>query len=122
MNSPYFCMSHPQDLSCPRDAVEMSGQALMEAADYTTTLETLETLETTQTQDLMEDCLFCLKEVKTAPPPLPSREVKMTKKMAHTWSGYVGTVSPFGKKLLAAGIDTHRATNMPIEMKQLDED
>ena len=62
-------MSHPQDLSCPRDAVEMSGQALMEAADYTTTLETLETLETTQTQDLMEDCLFCLKEVKTAPPP-----------------------------------------------------
>ena len=61
-------MSNPQDLSCPRDAVEMSGQALMEAADYTTTLETL---ETTQTQDLMEDCLFCLKEVKTAPPPCP---------------------------------------------------
>ena len=68
--------------------------------------------------------------------PLPSLEVKMTKKMAYTWSGYVGTVSPFGKKLLAAGIDTHRATNMPIqaklridpatatinvEMKQLDE-
>ena len=48
--------------------------------------------------------------------------MKMTKKMAYTWSGYVGTVSPFGKKLLAAGIDTHRATNMPIEMKQLDED
>ena len=27
MNSPYFCMSNPQDLSCPRNAVEMSGQA-----------------------------------------------------------------------------------------------
>ena len=59
------CVAKPVTVSGPE---LRTCQDLMEAADYTTTLETL---ETTQTQDLMEDCLFCLKEVKTAPPPCP---------------------------------------------------
>merc|ERR1712025_1276711 len=35
--------------------------------------------------------------------------------MGLTYSGYVGTVSPFTNELLAAGINEHRAVNIPIK-------
>merc|ERR1711887_397030 len=66
----------------------------------------------------------------------PSMALKLAKKAAFTYSGYVGTVSPFTNELLAAGINEHRAMNIPakvvvevapkthslkIVMKQIDE-
>merc|ERR1711970_1461382 len=66
----------------------------------------------------------------------PSMALKLAKKAAFTYGGYVGTVSPFTNELLAAGINEHRAMNVPVKtvvevapkthnlkivMKQLDE-
>merc|ERR1711970_787457 len=65
-----------------------------------------------------------------------SMALKLAKKAAFTYGGYVGTVSPFTNELLAAGINEHRAMNVPVKtvvevapkthslkivMKQLDE-
>jgi len=41
--------------------------------------------------------------------------LKLAKKAAFTYSGYVGTVSPFTNELLVAGINEHRATNIPVK-------
>merc|ERR1719312_2037367 len=45
----------------------------------------------------------------------PSIALKLAKKAAFTYSGYVGTVSPFTNELLAAGINEHRAVNIPVK-------
>merc|ERR1719312_693496 len=45
----------------------------------------------------------------------PSMSLKLAKKAAFTYSGYVGTVSPFTNELLAAGINEHRAMNIPVK-------
>merc|ERR1719250_538097 len=45
----------------------------------------------------------------------PSIALKLAKKSAFTYSGYVGTVSPFTNELLAAGINEHRAMNIPVK-------
>merc|ERR1719250_424199 len=45
----------------------------------------------------------------------PSMALKLAKKAAFTYSGYVGTVSPFTNELLAAGINEHRAMNIPVK-------
>merc|ERR1712025_600804 len=45
----------------------------------------------------------------------PSLALKLAKKSAFTYSGYVGTVSPFTNELLAAGINEHRAMNIPVK-------
>jgi len=42
--------------------------------------------------------------------------MKIAKKAAVTYSGYVGTVSPFTGELIAAGINEHRAVNLPIQV------
>jgi len=47
---------------------------------------------------------------------IPSLELKTSKKIAYSWSGFVGTISPFTKDLLAAGVDVHRAINVPVHM------
>jgi hypothetical protein len=67
---------------------------------------------------------------------LPTVELKTHKKSATSWTGYAGVISPFTKELIAAGVNTHRAINVPaqtmikleprtgalkIEMKQMDE-
>merc|ERR1712121_430648 len=36
------------------------------------------------------------------------------KKVAYSYSGYVGHLCPFTNQLMAAGVDTHRAINIPI--------
>jgi len=41
--------------------------------------------------------------------------IKIAKKAAVTYSGYVGTVSPFTGELIAAGMNEHRAVNVPIQ-------
>merc|ERR1711970_308639 len=46
----------------------------------------------------------------------PSIALKLVKKAAFTYSGYVGTVSPFTNELLAAGINEHRAVNIPVKV------
>merc|ERR1711970_1227557 len=46
----------------------------------------------------------------------PSIALKLAKKAAFTYSGYVGTVSPFTNELLAAGINEHRAVNIPVKV------
>merc|ERR1711970_775048 len=45
----------------------------------------------------------------------PSMALKLAKKAAFTYGGYVGTVSPFTNELLAAGINEHRAMNVPVK-------
>merc|ERR1719289_796815 len=45
----------------------------------------------------------------------PSMALKLAKKAAFTYGGYVGTVSPFTNELLAAGINEHRAMNIPVK-------
>jgi len=45
----------------------------------------------------------------------PSIALKIAKKAAFTYSGYVGTVSPFTNELLVAGINEHRAINIPVK-------
>jgi hypothetical protein len=54
-------------------------------------------------------------EVDCSSPGLPALALKSSKKMAYSWSGYAGIVSPFGDELLAAGVDSHRALNFPIK-------
>merc|ERR1711887_145110 len=46
----------------------------------------------------------------------PSIALKLSKKAAFTYSGYVGTISPFTNELLAAGINEHRAVNIPVKV------
>jgi len=45
----------------------------------------------------------------------PSIALQIAKKAAFTYSGYAGTVSPFTNELLVAGINEHRATNIPVK-------
>merc|ERR1712226_1349614 len=46
---------------------------------------------------------------------LPALAVKMANKFAYTWSGFAGVVSPFTMELLAAGVNSHRAVNIPVK-------
>merc|ERR1719292_31186 len=43
----------------------------------------------------------------------PSAQLELSKKLSYTYNGYAGTVCPFTQELLAAGINIHRATNIP---------
>merc|ERR1712168_200037 len=47
----------------------------------------------------------------------PSAQLELSKKLSYTYNGYAGTVCPFTKELLAAGINIHRATNIPVTTK-----
>jgi hypothetical protein len=47
----------------------------------------------------------------------PSAMVELSKKLSYTYHGYAGTFCPFTKKLLTAGINIHRATNIPLTTK-----
>merc|ERR1711973_93653 len=47
----------------------------------------------------------------------PSAQVELSKKLSYTYNGYAGTVCPFTQELLAAGINIHRATNIPVTTK-----
>ena len=46
--------------------------------------------------------------------PVPSLEANIVKKVAYSYSGYVGHLCPFTNQLMAAGVDTHRAINLPM--------
>merc|ERR1712168_1643444 len=43
--------------------------------------------------------------------------LELSKKLSYTYNGYAGTVCPFTQELLAAGINIHRATNIPVTTK-----
>merc|ERR1712121_615459 len=45
---------------------------------------------------------------------VPSLEANIVKKVAYSYSGYVGHLCPFTNQLMAAGVDTHRAINLPM--------
>merc|ERR1712121_276547 len=45
---------------------------------------------------------------------VPALEANIIKKVAYSYSGYVGHLCPFTNQLMAAGVDTHRAINIPI--------
>ena len=45
----------------------------------------------------------------------PSVTMELSYKTGYTYNGFVGTVCPFTEELLAAGINVHRATNMPLK-------
>merc|ERR1712168_1587998 len=47
----------------------------------------------------------------------PSAQLELSKKLSYTYNGYAGTVCPFTQELLAAGINIHRATNIPVTTK-----
>jgi len=47
--------------------------------------------------------------------PVPAITLKFAKKIAYNHNGFVGTICPFTKELLAAGINQHRAINIPIK-------
>jgi hypothetical protein len=54
-------------------------------------------------------------ELDCSSPGLPGLTLETSKKMAYSWSGYAGIVSPFGEQLLAAGVDSNRAVHLPIK-------
>merc|ERR1719462_601395 len=45
---------------------------------------------------------------------VPALEANIFKKVAYSYSGYVGHICPFTRQLMAAGVDTHRAINVPM--------
>ena len=45
----------------------------------------------------------------------PSVALEVANKMSYTYNGFAGTICPFTKELLAAGINIHRATNLPVK-------
>jgi len=45
----------------------------------------------------------------------PSVTMEVSNKMAYTYNGYAGTVCPFTQEMLVAGINIHRANNMPVK-------
>merc|ERR1712168_1343989 len=47
----------------------------------------------------------------------PSAQLELSKKLSYTYNGYAGTFCPFTQELLAAGINIHRATNIPVTTK-----
>merc|ERR1719436_1314289 len=47
----------------------------------------------------------------------PSAEVELSKKLSYTYNGHAGTFCPFTKQMLTAGINIHRATNIPVTTK-----
>merc|ERR1712121_407232 len=47
--------------------------------------------------------------------PVPELEATIIKKAAYSYSGYVGHICPFTHQLMAAGVDTHRSTNVPVQ-------
>merc|ERR1719489_426460 len=47
----------------------------------------------------------------------PSAQLELSKKLSYTYNGYAGTFCPFTKEMLAAGINIHRATNIPVTTK-----
>merc|ERR1712121_153440 len=46
----------------------------------------------------------------------PSAQVSVATKASYTYNGYAGTVCPFTHELLAAGINVHRAINVPSKV------
>jgi len=46
----------------------------------------------------------------------PSAQVSVTSKASYTYNGYAGTVCPFTQELLVAGINVHRAVNVPSKV------
>merc|ERR1719428_796009 len=47
----------------------------------------------------------------------PSAQLELSKKLSYTYNGHAGTVCPFTKQMLTAGINIHRATNIPVITK-----
>merc|ERR1719381_119188 len=47
----------------------------------------------------------------------PSAQVSVTHKGSYTYNGYAGTVCPFTQELLVAGINVHRAVNVPSKVQ-----
>merc|ERR1712142_458010 len=47
----------------------------------------------------------------------PSAQLELSKKLSYTYNGHAGTIFPFTQKMLAAGINIHRATNIPVTTK-----
>merc|ERR1719219_1925059 len=47
----------------------------------------------------------------------PTAELELSKKLSYTYNGHAGTVCPFTKQMLTAGINIHRATNIPVNTK-----
>jgi len=47
----------------------------------------------------------------------PSAHVSVATKASYTYNGYAGTVCPFTQELLAAGINVHRAVNIPSKVQ-----
>ena len=47
----------------------------------------------------------------------PTAELELSKKLSYTYNGHAGTLCPFTQKMLTAGINIHRATNMPFTTK-----
>merc|ERR1712055_645549 len=47
----------------------------------------------------------------------PSAQLELSKKLSYTYNGYAGTFCPFSQEMLAAGINIHRATNIPVTTK-----
>ena len=45
---------------------------------------------------------------------VPALEANIFKKVAYSYSGYVGHICPFTQQLMAAGVDTHRHINIPV--------
>ena len=48
---------------------------------------------------------------------MPSAQLELSKKLSYTYNGHAGTVCPFTQQMLTAGINIHRATNMPVTTK-----
>merc|ERR1712142_932367 len=47
----------------------------------------------------------------------PSAQLELSKKLSYTYNGYAGTFCPFTQEMLAAGINIHRAINIPVTTK-----
>jgi len=47
----------------------------------------------------------------------PSAQLELSKKLSYTYNGQAGTVCPFSQQMLTAGINIHRATNIPVTTK-----
>jgi len=47
----------------------------------------------------------------------PSAHVSVAPKASYTYNGYAGTVCPFTQELLVAGINVHRAVNIPSKVQ-----
>ena len=101
-----FCKKKPFNLNNMFE--ELPYQALIPTdLGFPIIVETQMTYLTSLKGELELDCSSAL----------PHLKLDLIKKIAYTYNGYVGTVSPFTGELLAAGINIHRSTNLPFSTK-----